>query len=173
MARRWLPCVAFTVSLLTLWGCICKPCIEGKKNKELVAEALAIIQSGDFDRLDDYIAEDYVRHCQATPEVQVTSLAAFKEYLVQNRETFPDETLTVHRLVAEDDLVAFWMTYSGTQQGPMGQFPATGRSLELDIAGMHRLADGKIVESWITWDNLTGLVQLGLFPPAPTEGATE
>ena len=171
MARKWLPVVAVTASLMTLLGCICEHCDEGKKNKELVAEVFALVDSGEFEKLDDYIAEDYVRHCQATPEVQVTSLASFKAYLAQNRETFPDEQLTVHRLVAEDDLVAFWMTYSGTQQGQMGPYPATGERLELDIAGVHRIADGKVVESWIVWDNLTGLVQLGLFPPQPEAAA--
>jgi predicted ester cyclase len=51
----------------------------------------------------------------------------------------------------------------------MGPYPATGKRLELDVAGMHRIADGKIAESWLIWDNLTGLTQLGLFPPAPPE----
>lgn len=169
MSRKWLQGAAVVAGLMILLGCVCEPCIEGKKNKELVAEAFEALQSFEFDTLDAYIAEDYVRHCQATPEVQVTTLAAFKEYLVQNHTIFPDEKITVHRLVAEDDLVSFWMTYSGTQQGPMGPYPATGKRMELDIAGMHRIADGKIVESWVTWDNLAALTQLGLFPPSAEE----
>jgi hypothetical protein len=44
--------------------------------------------------------------------------------------------------------------------------------MELDFAGMHRIADRKIVETWVTWDNLAGLTQLGLFPPQPPD-ATE
>ena len=172
MTRTLLPCVAVAAGLIILLGCVCDPCIQARKNKELVADAFEVLQSGEFDTLDAYIAEDYVRHCQATPEVQVTTLAAFKEYLVQNHSVVPDETIVVHRLVAEDDLVSFWMTYSGTQQGPMGPYPATGKRMELDIAGMHRIADGKIVETWVTWDNLTALTQLGLFPPQPAD-ATE
>jgi predicted ester cyclase len=80
--------------------------------------------------------------------------------------------MVIHRMLAEDDLVAFWATYSGIQDGPMGPYPATGKRMELDFAGMHRIADDKIVETWVTWDNLTGLTQLGLFPPEPPE-ATE
>jgi predicted ester cyclase len=72
-------------------------------------------------------------------------------------------------MVAEDDLVAFWATYSGIQDGPMGPYPATGKRMELDFAGMHRIADDKIVETWVTWDNLTGLTQLDLFPPKSQE----
>jgi len=68
-------------------------------------------------------------------------------------------------LVAEGDRVAFWGTFTGTQEGPMGPFPATGRRLESEIGGMFRIETGKLAELWVTWDNLSGLAQLGLFPP--------
>jgi predicted ester cyclase len=153
-------------------GCVCEPCDEGKKNKELVAEAFAVIEAGEFDKLDQFIAADYVRHCQSTPNVQVTSLEGLREFLIADRETVSDPKMVIHRMVAEDDLVAFWATYSGIQDGPMGPHPATGQRMELDFAGMHRIADDKLVETWVIWDNLTGLTQLGLFPPQPPE-ATE
>lgn len=166
MTRKWLLGAFVIAALAVTLSCVCEPCDQAMRNKELVAEVFAIIEAGDFDRLDEYVAADYVRHCQATPDVDVTSLDGLKAYLVQDRETVSDPKLILHRLVAEDDLVAFWMTYSGLQDGPMGPFPATGQRLELDIAGIHRITDGKVVESWITWDNLTALTQLGLFPPA-------
>ena len=68
-------------------------------------------------------------------------------------------------LIAEGDLVAFWCTYTGTQTGAMGPFPPTGNKTDLDFAGFHRIENGKIAESWITWDNMTILTQLGHFPP--------
>jgi predicted ester cyclase len=172
MTRKRLLGSVVIVGLVVLLGCICEPCDEGKKNKELVAEAFAVVEAGDFDRLDKLVAADYVRHCQATPDVQVTTLEEFKEFLKADRGVVSDPKIVIHRLVAEDDLVAFWGTYSGIQDGPMGPFPATGKRMELDFAGMHRVADGLVVESWFTWDNLTGLTQLGLFPPQPPE-ATE
>jgi predicted ester cyclase len=138
-----------------------------------VAEVFSIIEAGDLDRLDDYVATDYVRHCQATPDVNVTSLQEFKAYLVGLEESFPDQKMVIHRLVAEDDLVAFWATWSGVQEGPMGAYPATGERMELDLGGIHRVAEGKIVESWLTWDNLTGLMQVGLFPPEESETSEE
>lgn len=47
----------------------------------------------------------------------------------------------------------------------MGPFPATGNEMEISFAGIHRIEDGKIAETWVTWDNLTALTQLGLWPP--------
>ena len=172
MTRRWLLGSVAIAGFVVVFGCVCEPCDEGKKNKELVAEVFAVIEAGNFDRLDQYIAADYVRHCQATPDVQVTSLEIFKEFLARDLETVSDPKLILHRMVAEDDLVAYWATYSGIQDGPMGPYPATGKRIELDFAGMHRIADDKIVETWAIWDRLTGLTQLDLFPPISAE-ATE
>ncbi len=33
------------------------------------------------------------------------------------------------------------------------------------MGGIFRLEDGKIAEMWVTWDNLSALMQLGHFPP--------
>jgi steroid delta-isomerase-like uncharacterized protein len=169
VARLCLRCLATVVASILMIGCLCGECDHIVENKELVAEVFEVVASGDLDRLDEYIAADYVRHCQATPDVEVTSLDGLKEFLIRDRETVPNPQMVVHRLVAEDDLVAFWATYKGIQEGPMGPFPATGKLLELDFAGIHRIDDGKIVETWVIWDNLTGLTQLGFYPPEPVE----
>ena len=169
MTRKWLLGSVVIVGFVLVLGCVCDPCDEGKKNKELVAEVFAVIEAGNFEKLDQFIAADYVRHCQATPDVQVTNLEGLKEFLAHDLETVSDPKMVLHRMVAEDDLVAFWATYSGIQDGPMGPYPATGKRMELDFAGMHRIADDKIVETWVIWDSLTGLTQLELFPPEPPE----
>jgi predicted ester cyclase len=170
MMRRVLPGIVVVVGVVVLAACICEECDQVRTNKELVADAFKAVEAGDLDTLGTYIAADYVRHCQATPDVVVTSLDEFKEYLRHDREAVPNPTLTVHRLIGEDDLVAFWATYSGNQEGSLGPFPATGKRLELDFAGVHRIANGKIAETWVTWDNMTALGQLGVLPPMPGEG---
>lgn len=169
MTRRLLPGAAVIVSLVVVLSCVCEPCDQGKKNKELVAEIFAIVEAGNLDKLDEFVSADYVRHCQATPEIEVTNLQGLKDFLTSDREAVPNPELVLHRMVAEDDLVAFWATYKGVQEGPMGPHPATGNRLELDFAGMHRIADDKLVETWVIWDNMTMLTQLGLFPPQPQE----
>jgi predicted ester cyclase len=140
-----------------------------KKNREIVVKTFEIVGNGDYEGMDTYIADNYVRHCQATPELVIESLDAFKEFIRNDRKSIPDQKLNVKMLVAEGDLVAFWATYTGTQTGQMGPFPPTGKSVDLDFSGVHRLENGKVVETWVTWDNVTILGQLGLFPPNPVE----
>ena len=57
--------------------------------------------------------------------------------------------------------------YSGTNTGPMGDIPATGKSAESPFLGIFRIESGLIAELWVEWDNLAMLTQLGLYPPPP------
>ena len=59
----------------------------------------------------------------------------------------------------------------GTQRGQLGPFPPTGKVMDCKAIGIHRLENGKIVETWATWDNMATLAQLGLLPPPPEGGA--
>jgi steroid delta-isomerase-like uncharacterized protein len=138
-------------------------------NKALVRRFAEAMNSRQLEALDEMAAPDFVRHCQATPEVDVRSLEEFKEFLRQDAAVFPDSAQTARHVVAEGDLVAVWATYEGTQQGPMGPFPASRRRMRLDFAAFLRIEDGKIAEMWVTWDNVAGLARLGHFPPTPSQ----
>lgn len=138
-------------------------------NKNLVRAFAEAGNANNLDAFDTLLAPDFVRHCEATPEVTVTSCEGFKEFYRETAKTFPDQRMTLHALVAEGDSVAFWGAFSGTQEGPMGPFPPTGKRLESQIGGMFRIEAGRIAELWVTWDNLFGLAQLGLFPPPEAE----
>jgi steroid delta-isomerase-like uncharacterized protein len=124
-----------------------------------------------LDLLDDIVAADFVRHCQATPQVDVRSLQGFKEFLRQDNAVFPDSVQTLRHQVAEGDLVAVWATYEGTQKGRMGPFPPSGKRMQLEFAAFIRVEDGRIAEMWVTWDNMAALHQLGHLPPAPGRSA--
>jgi predicted ester cyclase len=56
-----------------------------------------------------------------------------------------------------------------THTGVMNGIPPTGKTFELDNFVIHRFENGLIAESWVSWDNVAMLQQLGLFPPPATE----
>ena len=132
--------------------------------KELVRRLEQAMNARRLDDLDAVIAPDFVRHCQATPQLDVRSLEQFKEFLRQDAASFPDNVQTFTHIVAEGDEIGIWATYEGTHTGPLGPFPATGKKANFDFAGVFRVADGRLSEFWITWDNMTILTQLGLLP---------
>ncbi|MCF6171819.1 MAG: ester cyclase [Bacteroidales bacterium] len=136
-------------------------------NKNLVRSFADAGNSNNLNAFDTLLTPDFARHCEATPEVTVNSCEDFKQFYRETEKTFPDQQMNLDRLVAEGDFVAFWGNFSGTQKGPMGPFPPTGKRMVSEIAGMFRIENGKIAELWVTWDNLSGLMQLGLLPPNP------
>ena len=139
---------------------------QSDKNKEIATQMINAINDRNYDMLDEVIAPDIVRHCQATPNLNIHSLIEFKEFLKVDGKTFPDSHITTEILIAEGDMVAGYFTYSGTQEGAMGPFPPTGKKADLKYLGILRIEDGKIAEMWVEWDNLAMLTQLGHFPPS-------
>ncbi len=136
-------------------------------NKALVQRFGEAMNARRLELLDDILAPDFTRHCQATPQVRVSNREEFKEFLRQDLATFPDSVQTPVHLVAENDMVAAWLTYEGTQLGPMGPFPASGKKMRLECGAFIRIANERIAEMWVTWDNVAALMQLGHLPPVP------
>ena len=155
--------------VLCLIGCTSPAVQQAEKNKQLFVRGVEAINSRNWEALNDLIAQNYVRHCQATPDVKMTSLEEFKQYLKQDAATFPDSRMSIQQLVAEGDLLAFYCTYVGTQKGQMGPFPPSNRQMSLEFAGVHRIENGKLAETWLTWDNMAALSQLGHLPPPAQE----
>jgi steroid delta-isomerase-like uncharacterized protein len=114
------------------------------------------------------VTDDYVRHSQASTGMEeIRGADAFLQFLEWNYTAFPDWHEEVEVMLAEGDLVAYVTTGTGTHVGPMGEVPATGRPIRIHNFVVHRFENGKIAESWVGWDNLAALRQLGLFSPSP------
>lgn len=110
-----------------------------EQNKDIVRRAFKAIETGRYDELNQYISADYVRHCQATPEATVKSLADFIAVLEKWDASFSDIENRLDRMIVEDDYVAFVGCFSGTQTGPMGPFPATGKRMDSEFALLRAL----------------------------------
>jgi len=137
------------------------------QNKSLVNRFGEAANAKNFDAIRDLLTPDFVRHCQATPDVIVKNREQFLEYLKADAAVFPDSRQTLEHIVAEGDMVAFWVKYEGTQEGQMGPFPPSHKRMQIDVGGVFRIRDGRLAELWVIWNNLATLAQLGHFPPPP------
>jgi steroid delta-isomerase-like uncharacterized protein len=139
-----------------------------EENKTVIRRFWDAMNTRQWDAFGDLLAPDVVRHCQATPEFNVQSCEQFKEFCRWEAAVFPDSMQTLTHLVAEGDFVAVWATYAGSQRGQLGPFPPSGKKFQVDFGAVFRMAQGKIAEWWVTWDNTVILAQLGHLPPSPS-----
>ena len=155
-----------TISGVLLAVVLALPCMADEAENVRIATAMTdAINARALDALDSFVAPDVLRHSAATPDIVVTNLAEFKAFLEADFAAVSDSVQTIDVIFGGGDYVAVRARYIGTQDGPMGPFPASGNKLELPYVGILRFKDGKIVEIWVEWDNLSALSQLGHFPP--------
>lgn len=162
-------CVALAMTI-SLCGCSHEPGIEEteRQNMAVVRDTHAALARGDIEAFKAVLAPNYVRHCQAMPpgfqELEGTDefLAFIQEFIT----AVPGYDDTITQMIAQGDKVAYVSTMKGIQTGPMGGLPATGKEFTLVNIIIQRMEDGKVAETWVSWDNIAFLSQLGHFPPS-------
>jgi steroid delta-isomerase-like uncharacterized protein len=111
-------------------------------------------------KADELFTSDYRLHLSGVPAPM--SREATKEVVKMFGASFPDLQHTIEEIIAEGNTVAARWTVRGTHRGDFQGIPATGKSVRLSGTTVHHMADGKIVETWLTLDNHELLQQLGV-----------
>ncbi len=128
----------------------------------IVDEAL---NKGNLAIAEEYFDPDYVVHIPSRPDLP-HGPGVFKQVVEMWRAAFSDWHMTIEELVAEGELVANRFTTTGTHTGALMGAPPTGRTIVVHGQELHRIAKGKVVESWICDDPPSIFVQLGLLSHA-------
>lgn len=75
-------------------------------------------------------------------------------------QAFPDLHMTVVKTVAEGDLVTILWIFRGTHaRSGYGNFPPTGTYMEFRGMTIFRIVDGRIVDEWTTFNQLSAYSQ--------------
>jgi predicted ester cyclase len=77
---------------------------------------------------------------------------------------FSDLHLTIDDIIVEGDKVAARFTFSGTHKGEFLGIPPTNKKVTIWGIWIDRIAGGKFVESWVRYDSLSFMQQLGAVP---------
>jgi len=91
-----------------------------------------------------------------------TGRDGLRQHIIAFRSAFPDLTITVDDLLAEDNKVTARWTARGTHKGTLLGILPTGKEVTTEGISVIRIANGKIAESWVTWDTLGLMQQLGV-----------
>jgi steroid delta-isomerase-like uncharacterized protein len=139
------------------------PATTPEENKALVDRWFAALSGGTSDDVADLAAADIVYHDPSPREESQTGGTG--EWASDREQDYPGLQVTVERAIAEDDMVASYQRYTGTQQGDVEDergVPATGLATEWVSMGMFRIECGKIAEIWAVADDLGRLQRLGV-----------
>jgi steroid delta-isomerase-like uncharacterized protein len=129
-----------------------------ENNKALIRRFYEEVwNKGNLEAADDIFALDYLRH-DLRPGNALPGPAGQKKIAADFRAAFPDLQSRVDLMVAEADLVVVRWTTEGTNTGPWGAVPPTGKHARFCGVNIFRIADGKVVELWNHRDDL-GLMQ--------------
>jgi steroid delta-isomerase-like uncharacterized protein len=166
--RSVLSAFLIVASQWLAFGCSAGPPREEieEHNMAVVRGTHAALARGDFEAFKSAIGPGYVRHCQAMPpgQQELHGTDEFFGFLEEFITAVPHHEDTISEMIADGDRVAYVSTIQGVQTGPMGGFPASGQEFTLVNIIIQRLENGKIVETWVSWDNVAFLSQLGLMP---------
>jgi steroid delta-isomerase-like uncharacterized protein len=115
--------------------------------------------------IDELISPSHAVHItDATDPGREIGPEAYARTVVEFVTAFPDVKFTVLDLIAENDKVVVCWNISGTHQGVFRGIAPTGKKISVDGSTVNQLANGKIMDSYVSWD-LWGLMQqLGAIP---------
>ena len=118
--------------------------------------------------LDEIVALDCLIH---RPEAQepIRGLTMFKQVLGNILQVYSEFSTTIHDLIAEDDRVACRLSHRAVNRdvwtSRLGCHDVTGKPVSWPAIAIFRFRDGKIVEEWVSRDELGMLIELGVLAP--------
>jgi predicted ester cyclase len=116
-----------------------------------------VLGKGNLALMDEITVPGYSDH-------SLPSGVTARQAIAGLRAGFPDMHFTVDDLIAEGDKVATRSTAIGTHTGTWFGIPPTGKVVTLSGFSIYRIADGKLVEAWVQYDQLGMMQQLGVIP---------
>jgi steroid delta-isomerase-like uncharacterized protein len=133
-----------------------------EQNKAIVRRNYETADKNDLTTFSEQLAPDLVLHYPGMPgplncEALIQMMNVMFLGLTQRQHVFEDQ-------IAEGDKVVTRLTLHAVHTGEFQGMPATGRQIAMAQTTIHRIRDGKIVEVWVSSDDISMMKQLGLMP---------
>ena len=120
----------------------------------------------DIDIANEILDSSYVLYSPFFP-VGARGIDVLMYNIESNARSFPDFKLTIDSFFVKDNVIYSYWTQKGTNTGPLGRMPTTGKSTDVSGFAISRVRNGKIYEEHTYWNVLEFYKQLGfqIVPP--------
>lgn len=133
-------------------------------NKQIVRQLFKdFLGKGNLSVADRIIASNHIHHDPATPDFG-KGPEGQKQTVSLYRNTFSDLQFKVNDMIEAGNFVTTRYTSTGQHTAEFHGIAPTGKSVSVEGIAINRLARGKIVETWVIWDALGLMRQLGQVP---------
>lgn len=105
------------------------------------------LNRGDVSGADEAFAPDCVIHITGSP-VPDLDVAGFKQMVSGLLAAFPNLRFTIEDQITAGEKVAMRWVAEGTNTGPFGAAPPTGKPIRVEGLILDRMLDGRVVERW-------------------------
>lgn len=92
---------------------------------------------------------------------ELISSESLKQRVSAFLTSFPDLEVSIQHLVAEGDMAASHLFAQATHRAPFQGMPATGKQWAATCSALYEIEDGRISGSWVNWDLLAIMEQIG------------
>ncbi len=134
-------------------------------NLETLTKFAEAVNTGKFDLFKESVSIENVDHDPARG--QVPGPEGYRAFFMRLRDAFPDLSVALETLVADEESIAIAYTLTGTQNGSYMGIAPTGKRMKIRGMQISKFKEGKMVERWGSSDELGMLQQLGVVAVSP------
>ena len=129
------------------------PVLPAEANKALMRRLFEEgFHSGKLAVVDEIFHPNFVD--RSTPE-QPPGTEGVKDYISMVRTGFPDISITIEDLVAEEERVVVRTTWRGTHLGEYEGIAPTSKQVTRSMIQIFHVKDGKLLEEWSEGESLS------------------
>ena len=133
---------------------LASPLLGQEQALDMVDRYYQALDTSDEDMLEDVLSEKWILH-GASPSLPDRDAEGFMGEVSEYADGLEGGAFTVDDVAIADDMVTVRGTISGRHTGTLFGVAPTGRDVVFGAIGVHRVENGKIVESWQMADRTT------------------
>ncbi len=175
MSKRFISIPRYGIVVIVSLLCFsfgCQSRVENQITDEeariLLDRYMQTMNEADMALIDEIISPEFVLRSPMFPE-PIVGIEGYKALVTNTAATFSDISATIDENIVSGDRLWGRFTLSGTNTGPMGELPPTGKSFRITGLAVTRVADGMIIEDETFWNVLDLYQQLGFTLAPPQE----